>query len=364
LVYTNSLSDHCLIAINRKANCIRYPSKNIKVRDYSKYNREDLKNEIRNLPWENCLFITDFNQAWNVFKIYLVTAINKHAPLKEKTVRGKSNPWLTREIRNSINTHDYHLRRFKRTNSAEDWESYKQHRNSVTSKIRNAKANHVRNALKESSGNPSDFWKQIKTCYPTKESYSPSKSFVINGTVTSNVRSIANAFCSFFTKVGSNLMKSTITNFTWKLFNIRNYLRTINPRNSTFKFKPVTVNQVLKVLKLTKTSKAAGIDTIPGRIIKDISNELATPVMFLINKSLESGTFPTYEKTAKITPLHKSGDRSNIDNYRPISVLNVLSKVIERIVYEQLVDYLESRDLFSDYQFGFRRKKLLNWLMI
>ncbi|XP_057308103.1 uncharacterized protein LOC130645960 [Hydractinia symbiolongicarpus] len=187
LVYTNFLSDHCLIGISRKTNCKRYPQKNIKARDYSKYNKEDLKNEIRNVPWENCLTVTDLNQAWNLFKYYLSTAINKHAPLKEKTVRGKSNPWITREIRNLMNTRDYHHRRFKRSNSTGDWESYKSYRNSVTNRIRVAKANHVRAVLKESSANPRDFWKQIKSCYPTKDSSSPSKTFVINGTVTSKV---------------------------------------------------------------------------------------------------------------------------------------------------------------------------------
>lgn len=119
--------------------------------------------------------------------------------------------------------------------------------------------------------------------------------------MTCDVRSIANAFCSFFTIVSPNLIKSTTSNLTWKLFNIRNHLQKINPTNSTFRFKPVTLTQVLKVLKSIKTSKAAGIDTIPGKIIKDISNELAARLVFLINKSLERGTFPTCEKAAKNT---------------------------------------------------------------
>ena len=141
------------------------------------------------------------------------------------------------------------------------------------------------------------------------------------------------------------------------MFNIRKSLSDINPKNFVFEFKDVTLQQTLKILKSTNSSKAAGIDKIPARIIKDIAEEIAAPLTFLINRSLQCGLFPTSEKIAKVTPLYKSGDRTNIDNYRPISVLNVISKVFERVVYNQLSVYLEENNLLCDQQYGFRRKR-------
>ena len=152
-------------------------------------------------------------------------------------------------------------------------------------------------------------------------------------------------------------MKSPIINFTWKTFNQRKYLQSVNRTNSIFTFSPVYTPETLKVLLATKASKATGSDQIPAKIIKDIAHEIAAPLTFLVNRSLQSGIFPTTEKIAKINPVYKSGEHSDIDNYRPISVLNIISKVVERIAYNQLMDYLESNNLLNENQFGFRRKR-------
>lgn len=255
-------------------------------------------------------------------------------------------------------SHAHHLRKFKNTNNEQDWSNYKRLRNIVTNRIRTAKANNVRKVLRESSNKPRDFWNQIKKCYPSKSSSSNSKTFNIKDTLVTNKRTIANAFCSFFTQVGSSLMKSTtFVNLTWKSFNHRKYMSTINPGNSRFSFAPVTIHEIVKELKAIKSSKASGIDKIPASILKDTAEELAAPLLFLINRSLQNGTFPTCEKVAKITPLFKTGSHTNIDNYRPISVLNILSKVVERVFYNQLTNYLENNKLLSEHQYGFRRSR-------
>ena len=108
-------------------------------------------------------------------------------------------------------------------------------------------------------------------------------------------------------------------------------------------------------MKKIKSKKAAGPDNLPGTLIKDGAEELAAPLDFLINKSLRSGEFPNAEKLAVVMPLYKSDDKSLIDNYRPISVLNVLSKLTECIVHQQLSEYLEKNNLFCLIQFGFCR---------
>jgi hypothetical protein len=357
IVYANSFSDHDMVGVIRRINFQKYSPKTAIVRDYSKYDNEAIKTELRNMPWENCMLLADFNSAWNLFKHYLTLVINKHVPQIEIKIRGKQSPWLTRDIKTLMNSRDYHLRNFKRTNLEVEWSSYKRLRNRVTNLIRTAKANHVRKTFRENVHKPRDFWKQIKKCYPTKESSQTSKSFNIENIVTTDKQSIANTFCSFFTMVGSSLVQSPVVNLTWKLFNLRKYLCFVNPKNTTFTFTLVSLIDVTNALNSIRSSKAAGIDCLPASVIKDCSYEIAAPLMFLINMSLQTSTFPTSEKSAKITPLFKSGNRTNIDNYRPISVLNILSKVIERIVYNQLTDYLESHKLLSQYQFGFRRGK-------
>ncbi|XP_057294693.1 uncharacterized protein LOC130623235 [Hydractinia symbiolongicarpus] len=254
-------------------------------------------------------------------------------------IRGKDNPWMTKEIKLKMNARDYYLRGAKRTNAEIDWSAHKRMRNNVTNAIRHAKSNFV-HVFKENIHHSKQFWNQIKKCYPSKEKESPSRSFKINDFIVTDKKRIADNFCPFFSTIGSSLSKKipSISNSTWKT--------------------PVFVDDVLPILKSIRRSKASGVDDIPSSLVKDAAEELAPPISFLINWSFKVGTFPTAEKTAKVTPLYKSsGKRNSFDNYRPISVLNVISKVIEKIACHQITDHLENNNLLSSCQYGFRRNR-------
>ena len=99
----------------------------------------------------------------------------------------------------------------------------------------------------------------------------------------------------------------------------------VNPEGKTFQITKVREDEILKNLKSFKVSKAAGIDYVPPRMIKDAAKELYNPLSHLVNLSIQTSLFPTKEKTDKVTSIFKSGDPSNIDNYRPIIVIPVLS---------------------------------------
>ena len=104
-----------------------------------------------------------------------------------------------------------------------------------------------------------------------------------------------------------------------------------------------------------KVNKAAGLDKIPARLVRDAEVELAPSLTYLINKSITDGTVPALWKVARVTPLYKSEDKLLVENYRPISVLPVLSKVLERVVHTQMSAYLDHLSLLYKHQYGFRR---------
>ena len=106
-----------------------------------------------------------------------------------------------------------------------------------------------------------------------------------------------------------------------------------------------------------KAGKASGYDKLPVKTVKDCSDVLAFPLTELINKSLETSTLPNVEKIAKVTPIFKNGTKSSLDNYRPISILPVFSKLLERTVHRQLYSYLEENNFLTDRQFGFRKSR-------
>ena len=121
-----------------------------------------------------------------------------------------------------------------------------------------------------------------------------------------------------------------------------------------FKFRNVSILEVESHLSSLKRSKSSGNDGLPPRLLKDSATIIAPPLNHNINLSLQHGLIPLEWKSEKIVPIHKSGSKSDFDNYRPISILPSISKVIEKIVHRQLMRFLNDNRLLSDNQFGFR----------
>ena len=123
-----------------------------------------------------------------------------------------------------------------------------------------------------------------------------------------------------------------------------------------FVFQPITENFVLNQLKSLKTNKAIGLDNISARLIKDASVVICDQLTCLYNRSLQSAVFPNIWKMGKVTALFKSGSRLDANNYRPITVLPTLSKILEKAVHSQVYGFLKTNELLSPNQFGFREK--------
>ena len=121
----------------------------------------------------------------------------------------------------------------------------------------------------------------------------------------------------------------------------------------TFKFRNISVKTVIEVLKSLASGKATGLDKISAKLLKISASAIADSLCRIFNKSAETGIFPTEWKNAKVFPLFKKDNKTDPNNYRPISILPAIAKVFERIIYNQLYDYL-SHDILSKHQSGFR----------
>jgi retron-type reverse transcriptase len=129
-----------------------------------------------------------------------------------------------------------------------------------------------------------------------------------------------------------------------------------NSADSCF-FSPIDESEMRKSIAQINTGKSPGEDTIPARLIKDNINYFAPLLTELFNKIISEGVYPSNEKIAKIIPLFKKGDKSNAANYRPISLLNICNKIFERLIFDQIDDYLQKHNLYDEEQFGFRRSR-------
>ena len=352
-VITSGLSDHNIIACTRKMNNIKYQPSYISFRDFSNYDIDKVNNELLASSWESVYNATSPESAYNNFSSIILNVLNLNAPFISKRVKGKPSPWLTPEVKRSMNARDSKLRKAHKSEDESDWNQYRRLRNFVTNLINRAKRSFFKDQLSESKKNPNKFWKLIKQIFPVKHTTNVSlKSFTVNGVNISDKRSVANEFCTFFTNIASKLKCSAfpLKNLIWSF-------RGFSRSEEKFDFEPVLDTEVLKYLRNLKRNCATGLDNIPSCFLKDTAFVITKPLTYVINLSLNKGSLPNVLKKARVNPLHKSGSRKSFDNYRPISVLPVVSKIFEKCVYRQLIDYLESNNLLSNFQFGFRSRR-------
>jgi hypothetical protein len=116
------------------------------------------------------------------------------------------------------------------------------------------------------------------------------------------------------------------------------------------------VSEIINIVQSLSNSKSTGVDGLSSSIIKNTITEIAAPLATVFNKSINIGQFPDALKIGKIIPIHKCEDNKLLNNYRPISVLPIFSKVLERLMYNRLLAFLNKNNILAKNQYGFREK--------
>ena len=347
-----SIGDHDMVGCIYKLNNARFSQKNIHCRDYRNYDPLLMNRDIRQSRLNEVDKIKNINDAWNHIKNILLEVFQKHAPIINKRVRGKPCPWLTNDLKSKMNTRDQLLRKIRKIKLQFDINAYKAKRNEVNIALRKVKSKYFKNLLSENTNSPKKFWQTLKLIFSIKNKSNNSKSFLIENEFTSVPSKIATGFANFYTNIAIKSFLLPLNNIIW-----RKSPKCNNFKYKTFKFRYVSAKCISKQLKRPKRNKSCGIDSLPPNLLKDSANEITYALTYLVNLSLSTATFPSEWKTAKITPVFKSGNKTDIENYRPISILSVISKIMEREVHSQLYYCLEEGKLISDFQFGFRKSK-------
>ena len=216
---------------------------------------------------------------------------------------------------------------------------------------RRAKSQFLVNQFEKSSKDSRKTWDNInKYIKKSKKSKNDiSTSFIIDNKETKDTANIVEAFNSYFNEIGPNLAQ----NIPPPLKNFRAYLG--YPSITTFQFQIVSEHEIIKITKDLKPKFSSGPDQLPTKVLKDLVPSIIKPLTNLINRSLLQGYVHQRFKESIIIPLHKGERKDLISNYRPISLINSMSKILEKIVYKQLFNYLNFYCLFYSYQFGFRK---------
>lgn len=327
----------------------------IRYRDMKKFDEKKFKSTLRQAPWDTIFVFDDIDDMLDSWESLFNDALDTHCPWRNKRVaRVNQVPWMTNSIIVQLRTRDTLLKIFKRSRNADDWAKYTVARNRAVTLIRSAKTKFYSTTFERDKNNPRGMWKTIKSLMGSSKQKHNVKCLNVDECVLEDNEQKAEAFNKHFSTVADRL-RSILPQMKFDLSRLLNFVKSKKDESILFSIPPISNKKIISSLMKMGSNKATGIDKISVKMLKIAAPIVAPSIARLINYSITSEVFPQRWKIAKVTPLFKSGDSSNVTNYRPISVLPILSKLIERHVHDALYSYLSDNNLLYTRQSGFRK---------
>ena len=324
------------------------------VRDFKHFSADEFRADILQVPWDMLLSFDDPNICWTVRKSFFHETHHKHAPLRQKRVRSNPVPWITPVIEQTMRNIDFHKKRAIKCNSRYHWQKYKNLRNRVNGDMKLSKFQFYHNEIENCalSGNiKKNYWSLINSLTGKNEKTSINEILLDSYNTISDLKIIAEFFNEYFVNIGPGLASEASKEFSDDELTSNNNQPDIQ-KNSTFYFSQISVENVALTLRNLKSNKSTGQDKIPAKILQLSSDIIAPSLTHIFNLSLETGIYVDDWKRARVIPIYKVEDKRKCENYRPISILPVVSKVFETEMFNQVYRYL-CENLLSRFQFGF-----------
>jgi hypothetical protein len=360
IVEENGLSDHksiilSLDIVNSKGEKegFREPISYTEKRFYSDKNDKKMVPLMMDENWELVTQQVNVNNKAINFSMVLNSHLNKAYPIKKfKPITHRRNSWITKGIRKSCK-HKRSLTIIGKEVKSSVWSSHIKKYSCVLRKIiKTAKRHQIHTEIKRSKNIMKTSWNLVnkETGRKTKTK-SRITELTFKGNTLSTPTDIANGFNEYF--INCAKPDCTLPQFDFKQA-LSKLDRCPANKHSMFLF-PASYNELKNIIKNLKNT--TGVDNIPTKLIKTCSTYLLEPIFQICNESLASGIFPDMYKTAKVLPLHKKGNIKDPSNYRPISMLDPFSKIIEKLMSIRLMDFLVKFNIFTNEQHGFLKKR-------
>lgn len=344
-VLTWNVSDHlptfCLFKRLRKSPmsfpCITY-------RPISKENLDMFYSSVSNINWDFVYNESDPDISYNLFLSKLISLYDNVFPLRTLKKHKKSRkPWVTPTLYKRIKYRDSIYDKFIKLRDKDIIVKFKKVRNKLNSDLKKARREYYINKFMSILGDPKKIWSTVGTLI-SRPSDPPPTELKIDGKSYGG-KQLSDLFNTHFLTSGA--CSSSPTNAA----NVISYIR--NNVTSTIFFSPTDEEEISTLIACLKNSTAPGEDGLKAEPIKFISSLILTPLTHICNTSLLTGRFPDRMKVARVCVVHKGGVRNDLNNYRPISVLPVFSKILGQIINNCLTSFFTKHNIISEQQFGF-----------
>ena len=286
--------------------------------------------------------------------------MEKISPLKTIRISGKRcyiEPWMSRGLEvSSRKKLQLYAQSIRANSTNQDCINYKNYRNLYNKTKREMKINYYSKKLTECKTNTKKLWKVTNEILCKHKHKGNLIDYIsIDGVKTYNPKKIANEFGKFYSRLGETLAgKIKVGNKT-----IEDYLSYIPCNLSSMLMKPTSQREIIKLITKLPNKTRHGHDMISNELLKKLNKRISSPLCMIFNQSLQEGIFPDLMKMAEVIPLYKGKESDKVINYRLISLLLTISKVLEKIVYNRLIKFITKHDILYDSQYGFSHQKVM-----
>ncbi|CAB3262078.1 unnamed protein product [Arctia plantaginis] len=329
----DSFSYHDLLFLSYIIRTPKPKAKIISHRNFRNMNVENLRRDADNIDWSPLFNSQCVDEKTDIFTNNLMYLYDKHAPMRQIKVKHLPAPWLTGEIKEIQRKKVRAQSKYKSHPTASNWAKFVLIRNHCNKMCRNAQRRHIHKSVE--NGDPVKVWKFLKSLGIGKSRPNcASKDIDID------------SLNSYFSAASVYRAATKTTTL--------NYLSSLPiPDCSPFFFSQFAACDVRKSI-MSITSTAVGSDSISRKMVLPILDEILPVISHILNYSISVNVFPSAWKMAQIIPLPKKCNPSSFSDYRPISILPFLSKVLERLIHTQLTSFLSRNCLLNPFQSGFR----------
>ena len=304
--------------------------------------------------WENDLCNEDVNSNFKRFHDRLLSTLNKLAPerkIKLSNKQSKREPWIGPSLlKCSTKQRKYYKQALKNKDDLH-WERYKAYKKIFDKIKRHVRTDYYQNKCVEFRNNSKKLWNMINKISGKNND----KTSIIDYIKVDNIEyydssGITNNLCKYFANIGENLASKIPKSNK----HINEYLARIEKNEKSLFLRPTSEQEINKIIEKLPNKNSSGHDNISNILLKKLKAPLLTPLNIIFNQSITSGIFPEEMKLADVFPLHKGKEKFLPTNYRPISLLLTISKVLEKLIYSRTYSFLNECNQLYVSQYGFR----------
>ena len=357
---------HKLIMTSLKMHVKRLKSKRIMYRSYRNFSEDKFLNDLNGEIAQHDSYFSSFDLdpsiSYDLLKDIFVSVLDKHAPIKQKCIRGNNGNFMNKDLSKAIMNRSRLKSNYHKNPTPSNRLLYTKQRNICVSLRRKAIRTNFEKVARDGIIPRNDFYKLVSPYITNKGGLSNNDFILIDdGNIVSDDFDVANIFNQYYTNIvekttgkaplniADEMPENTpISDIICKIINtykehpsVKEIVNTFNIETK-FKFECVQPDYINGLLSKINPNKSTGDDCIPPKIVKIAANSLTLPMTNIVNASIKCQTCPSSAKSAAISPIFKSVDRSIKSNFRPLSVLPTFSKIFENVIKDQISSYFEN----------------------